>query len=154
MKEIFNVMTSIILLLLPRLKFFKLILIKYLVNYIVTYNHKSTTEITLGPAYNECGYKEHLAITSSFHCIKINGYNIKKFSYEMRGPESSLITWSPYKVIIRVLQLVLLYVPVSIGWHHCRTQYVIGPRNWNTVMWPTPIGWWRRVSPVINTTHA
>ena len=31
----------------------------------------------------------------------------------LRGPESSLITWSPYKVIIRVLQLVLLYVPVK-----------------------------------------
>ena len=38
----------------------------------------------------------------------------------MRGPESSLITWSSYKAIIRVLQLVLLCVPVSIGWHHCR----------------------------------
>ena len=31
------------------------------------------------------------------------------------GPESSLIIRSPYKVIIRVLQLVLLYVLVSIG---------------------------------------
>ena len=72
----------------------------------------------------------------------------------MRGPESSLITWSPYKVIIRVLQLVLLCVPVSIGWHHCRTQYVIGPRNWSTDMWLTTIGWWRRVSPTINTTQA
>ena len=72
----------------------------------------------------------------------------------MRGPESSLITWSPNKVIIRVLQLVLLCVPVSIGWHHCRTQYVIGPRNWGTAMWPATIGWWRRVSPTINTTQA
>ena len=72
----------------------------------------------------------------------------------MRGPESSLITWSPYKVIIRVLKLVLLYVSVSIGWHHCRTQDEIGPRNWSTVMWPIPIGWWRRVSPAIYTTRA
>ena len=72
----------------------------------------------------------------------------------MRGPESSLITWSPNKVIIRVLQLVLLCVPVSIGWPHCRTQYVIGPRNWGTAMWPATIGWWRRVSPTINTTQA
>ena len=71
----------------------------------------------------------------------------------MRGPESSLITWSPNKEIIRVLQLVLLCVPVSIGWHHCRTQYVIGPRNWGTTMWPATIGWWRRVSPTINTTQ-
>ena len=61
---------------------------------------------------------------------------------------------SPYKVIIRVLQLVLHYVLVSIGWHHCRTQTVIGPRNWSTVMWPAPIGWWRRVSPAIYTTRA
>ena len=68
-------------------------------------------------------------------------------------PESSLITWSPYKVIIRVLQLVLLYVPVSIGRHHCRTQNVIGPWNWGTAMWPATIGWWRRVSPAINTTQ-
>ena len=72
----------------------------------------------------------------------------------LRGPESSLITWSPYKVIIQVLQLVLLYVPVSIGWHHCRTQDEIGPWNWSTVMWPIPIGWWRRVSPAIYTTRA
>ena len=71
----------------------------------------------------------------------------------MRGPESSLITWSPYKVIIWVLQLVLLCVTVSIGWHHCRTQNVIGSRNWGTAMWPTTIGWWRRVSPTINTTQ-
>ena len=61
---------------------------------------------------------------------------------------------SPYKVIIRVLPLVLHYVLVSIGWHHCRTQNVIGPRNWSTVMWPVPIGWWRRVSPAIYTTRA
>ena len=33
----------------------------------------------------------------------------------MRGPESVLITGSPYKVIIRALQLVLHYVLVSIG---------------------------------------
>ena len=31
------------------------------------------------------------------------------------GPESVLITGSPYKVIIRALQLVLHYVLVSIG---------------------------------------
>ena len=43
---------------------------------------------------------------------------------------------------------------LAFGWHHCRTQYVIGPRNWSTVMWPAPIGWWRRVSPAINTTQA
>ena len=61
---------------------------------------------------------------------------------------------SPYKVIIRALQLVLLYVLASIGWHHCRTQNVIGPRNWSTVTWPAPIGWWRRVSPAIYTTRA
>ena len=61
---------------------------------------------------------------------------------------------SPYKVIIRALQLVLHYVLVSIGWHHCRTQNVIGSRNWSTVMWPAPIGWWRRVSPAIYTTRA
>ena len=41
---------------------------------------------------------------------------------------------SPYKAIIRALQLVLHNVLVSIGWHHCRTQNVIGPRNWSTVM--------------------
>ena len=72
----------------------------------------------------------------------------------MRRPESSLITWSPYKVIIRVLQLVLHNVLVSIGWHHCRTQNVMGPRNWSTVMWSIPIGWWSRVSPAIYTTRA
>ena len=43
---------------------------------------------------------------------------------------------------------------LSIGRHHCRTQNVIGPRNWGTDMWPTTIGWWRRVSPIINTTQA
>ena len=73
---------------------------------------------------------------------------------KLRGPESILIIRSPYKVIIRALQLALLYVLASIGWHHCRTQNVIGPRNWGTVMWPAPIGWWRRVSPTINTTRA
>ena len=72
----------------------------------------------------------------------------------MCGPESVLITRSPYKVIIRALQLVLLYVLASIGWHHCRTQNVIGPWNWSTVMWPAPIGWWRRVSPAIYITRA
>ena len=65
-----------------------------------------------------------------------------------------LIIGSPYKVIIRALQLVLHYVLVSTGWHHCRTQNVIGPRNWSTVMWPAPIGWWHRVSPAIYTTRA
>ena len=78
----------------------------------------------------------------------------KESQIQLRGPESSLITWSPNKVVIRVLQHVLLCVPVSIGWHHCRTQYVIGPRNWGTTMWPATIGWWRRVSPTINTTQA
>ena len=29
---------------------------------------------------------------------------------------------SPYKAVIRALQLVLHNVLVSIGWHHCRTQ--------------------------------
>ena len=67
----------------------------------------------------------------------------------MCGPESVLIIGSPYKVIIRALQLVLHYVLVSIWWHHCRTQNVIGPQNWSTVMWPASIGWWRRVSPAI-----
>ena len=33
----------------------------------------------------------------------------------VRGPESASITRSPYKVIIRALQLVLLYVLASIG---------------------------------------
>ena len=61
---------------------------------------------------------------------------------------------SPYKAIIQVLQLVLHNVLVSIGWHHCRTQNVMGPRNWSTVMWPVPICWWRRVSPAIYTTRA
>ena len=55
----------------------------------------------------------------------------------------------PYKVMIRVQQLVLL-VLASIGWHHCRTRNSISPCNWSTVMWPVPIGWWRRVSPAIN----
>ena len=73
---------------------------------------------------------------------------------QVRGPESVLITGSPYKVIIRALQLVLHYVLVSIGWHHCRAQNMIGPRNWSTVMWPAPIGWWHRVSPAIYTTRA
>ena len=58
----------------------------------------------------------------------------------------------PYKVMIRVQQLVLL-VLTSIGWHHCRTRSSISPRNWSTVMWPVPIGWWRRVPPAINTTR-
>ena len=61
---------------------------------------------------------------------------------------------SPYKVIIRALQLVLLYVLASIGWHQCRAQNAIGPLNLSTVMWPAPIGWWRRVSPAIYTTRA
>ena len=34
---------------------------------------------------------------------------------DLRGPESVLIIRSPYKVIIRALQLVLLYVLASIG---------------------------------------
>ena len=55
----------------------------------------------------------------------------------------------PYKVMIRVQQLVL-FVLASIGWHHCRTRNSISPRNWSTVMWPVPIGWWCRVSPAIN----
>ena len=42
---------------------------------------------------------------------------------------------------------------LSIGRPHCRTQNVIGPRNWGTAMWPTTIGWWRRVSPTISTTQ-
>ena len=68
----------------------------------------------------------------------------------MRGPESTFHV--PYKVIIRVQQLVL-FAQASIGWHHCRTRNPIGPRNWSTVMWPAPIGWWRRVSPAIYTTR-
>ena len=36
-------------------------------------------------------------------------------SRTVRGPESVLITGSPYKVIIQALQLVLHYVLVSIG---------------------------------------
>ena len=55
----------------------------------------------------------------------------------------------PYKVMIRVQQLVLL-VLASIGWHHCRTRNSISLHNWSTVMWPVPIGWWRRESPAIN----
>ena len=55
----------------------------------------------------------------------------------------------PYKVMIRVQQLVLL-VLASIGWHHCRTRNSISPHNWSTVRWPVPIGWWHRVSPAIN----
>ena len=70
---------------------------------------------------------------------------------KVRGPESTFHV--PYKVIIRVQQLVLL-AQASIGWHHCRTRNPIGPRNWSTVMWPAPIGWWRRVSPAIYTTRA
>ena len=56
---------------------------------------------------------------------------------------------APYKVIIRVQQLVLL-VLASIGWHHCRTQNSISLHNWSTVMWLAPIGGWRRVSLAIN----
>ena len=35
---------------------------------------------TLGPAYNEFGYNEHLAVTSRFLSIKIIDYNVKKFA--------------------------------------------------------------------------
>ena len=66
------------------------------------------------------------------------------------GPESTFCI--PYKVMIRVPQLVL-FVLASIGWHHCRTQNPIGPLNWSTVMWPAPIGWWCTVSPAIYTTR-
>ena len=77
---------------------------------------------------------------------------------ERRGSKSNdsarawIHFWAPYKVIIRVQQLVLI-VLASIGWHHCRTRNAIGPCNWSTVMWPAPICWWRRVSPAIYTTQ-
>ena len=82
------------------------------------------------------------------------GGTYKKGLEHIRNARAWIRFRSPYKVIIRALQLVLHYVLVSIGWHHCRTQNVIGPRNWSTVMWPAPIGWWHRVSPAIYTTWA
>ena len=56
----------------------------------------------------------------------------------------------PYKVMIRVQQLVLLLVS-GIGWHHCRTRNSISPHDWSTVMWPVFIGCWHRVSTAINS---
>ena len=69
----------------------------------------------------------------------------------MRGPESTFghhIRWSSGYNSLSSLLL------ASIGWHHYRTRNAIGPRNWSTVMWPAPIGWWCRVSPAIYTTLA
>ena len=40
-----------------------------------------TETITLGPAYNEFGYNEHLAITNRFLCMNVIYCNVKKFSY-------------------------------------------------------------------------
>ena len=107
-----------------------------------------------GDGYSQVGGCFGEGVSAPGEGVSAPGVGVFIPACTVRGPESSLITWTPYKVIIRVLQLVLLYVLVSIGWHHCRTQDMIGPRNWSTVMWPAPIGWWRRVSPAINTTQA
>ena len=72
-------------------------------------------------------------------------------TWRVRGPESTFRV--PNKEMIRVQQRVL-FVQASIGWHHCRTWNPIGPHNWSTVMWPAPIGWWRRASPAIYITRA
>ena len=37
--------------------------------------------VHLGPAYNEFGYNEHLAITSRFLGDKINHSSVEKFGY-------------------------------------------------------------------------
>ena len=58
-------------------------------NPIITNNYfkrqmKSTCTLkltTMGPAYNEFGYKEHPAVMSRFLCIKIIDCNVKKSSY-------------------------------------------------------------------------
>ena len=94
-------------------------------------------------------------------------------TWGVRGPESTFghhIRWSSgYNSLSS-------YCPASIGWHHCRTRNTIDPHNWGshvtgshwlvtqsvisygshdwrTVMWPASIGWWRRMSPAINTTR-
>ena len=55
------------------------------------------------------------------------------------------------------------WVSPAINNHQGRTRNAIGPRNWSshvacsrnwsTIMWSAPIGWWRRVSPAIYTTR-
>ena len=54
---------------------------------------------TLGPAYNEFGYNEHTAVTSTFLCIKIIDYYVKKFGYN----EHSLITSSFFCMFLFVV---------------------------------------------------
>ena len=104
----------------------------------------------------------HFVLWMSLYCQfrdmrKIPVLRLKIFKKSENIVENPARAWihfpAPYKVIIRVQQLVLV-VLASIGWHHCRTQNAIGPRNWSTVMWPASIGWWRRVSPAIYTTRA
>ena len=64
----------------------------------------------------------------------------------VHGPESTFehhIRWSSGYNSLSSYRL------ASIGWHQYRTRNAIGPHNWSTVMWPAPIGWWRRVSSAI-----
>ena len=45
------------------------------------FNYHFCNPLTLGPTYNEFGYKEHLATTSRFLYIKKIDCNVEKFSY-------------------------------------------------------------------------
>ena len=60
---------------------------------------KYVSQSTLGPAYREFGYNEHLVITSRFLCIKVIDRHVKKFSYN----EHSLITSSFFCIFLLVV---------------------------------------------------
>ena len=55
-------------------------------------------QYTMGPAYNEFGYNEHLVVEIRFLCIKLIDCNVKKFGYN----EQPLITSSSLCIFLLV----------------------------------------------------
>ena len=74
---------------------------------------------TLGPAYNEFGYNEHLAYTSTFLCIKVIDSNVKEFGYN----EQAILTSSFFCIFTRCKRDPVYKDSISQSIHFRKTFY-------------------------------